>query len=240
MQLICYMSCFMGRHIFVSLLENPSQMQLNKLVFNPFQVNTYILSDETGECVIIDPACYGPDEQTLLSDHIHNNDLKVSAVLFTHGHIDHILGAAFVKNTYQVKSMAHKDSISFFEGSAAYGTMFGFDIETPPLPEIFLSQDDMVTFGSQRLKVLHTPGHANGSICFYSEAEKLLIAGDVLFQGSIGRTDLPTGNYELLINSIENQLLVLPAEVKVYPGHGPATTIGFERENNPFLTGISL
>ena len=170
-----------------------------------------------------------------MGNFIRLHGLNVTAVVFTHGHIDHILGAGFVRNTFQTKSMAHKDVIPFFEGSKAYGTMFGFDIDTPPLPEIFLSQDDMVTFGSQHLKVLHTPGHANGSICLYSEEAKLLIAGDVLFQGSIGRTDLPTGNYELLINSIENQLMVLPDDVKVYPGHGPATTIGFERENNLFL-----
>ncbi len=208
--------------------------------FNAFQVNTYLLYDSTGACAIIDPACYAPAEEQQLASFISKHNLSVTAVLFTHGHIDHILGAAFVNHTYQVKSMAHKDSISFFEGSAAYGTMFGFDIETPPLPEIFLAQDDVITFGNQRLKVLHTPGHANGSICFYAEADKLLISGDVLFHGSIGRTDLPTGNYELLISSIDNQLMVLPDEVKVYPGHGPATTIGFERENNPFLTGISL
>lgn len=210
-------------------------IQVIAFPFNPFQVNTYLIFDNTRECIIIDPSCYEPEEQKTLAEFIESQNLQPVKMIFTHGHVDHLLGAAFVSRRYRLKGMAHKDTLAFFEESVFHGRMFGFDAEQPPLPEYFPEHGDSITAGMFSLKVLHTPGHAAGSLCFYNEPEKLLISGDVLFNGSIGRSDLPTGNYDTLIRSIEEHLLVLPDEVKVFPGHGPATTIGHERLNNPFF-----
>ena len=212
-------------------------VQIGIQTFNPFQVNTYILSDETGECVIIDPACYEPHEEQQLAGFIEQEGLKPVAILYTHCHIDHILGNNFVIRRFGLKPLAHKDSLPFLINSRSHGKTFGFEVEDPILPEEYLDDGQEVAFGNQKLKALHTPGHAAGSLCFYHKEDGILIAGDVLFHQSIGRTDLPTGDFELLIRSIEEKLLSLPDEVKVYPGHGPSTTIGEERKHNPFLNG---
>lgn len=212
-------------------------IQIKSLVFNPFQVNTYILYDETRECVIIDPACYEPHEEKQMAAFIEKEQLKPVALLYTHCHIDHILGNNFMVKTYGLKPLAHRDSLPFLTNSQSYGKTFGFDVEDPILPEHFLEDGQEIGFGNQKLKALHTPGHAAGSLCFYHEEEGFVIAGDVLFHQSIGRTDLPTGDFDLLIRSIGDKLLSLPDAVKVYPGHGPSTTIGAERKHNPFLNG---
>ncbi len=208
---------------------------IKTLVFNAFQVNTYVLFDQTRECVIIDPACYEPDEERQLVAFIEKEQLKPVAVLYTHGHIDHILGNNFVVKHFGIPAITHRDSLPFISNSPAYGKTFGFDASDPILPEKFIEDGDVILFGNQQLTALHTPGHAAGSICYYHQAEGFVIAGDVLFSGSIGRTDLPTGDFDLLINSINEKLLTLPNQVKVFPGHGQATTIGQERHTNPFL-----
>lgn len=210
---------------------------IQPLVFNPFQVNTFVLYDETGECVIIDPACYEPHEEKELAAFIEKEQLKPVAILFTHCHIDHILGNNFSVRHFRIPAMAHRDGLPFLINSTAYGKTFGFEIEEPIMPEKFIEDGEIITFGHQKLKVLLTPGHAAGSLCFYHEKDSFVISGDVLFYNSIGRTDLPTGDFELLIGSIKDKLLSLPDEVKVFPGHGPATTIGHERNTNPFLNG---
>lgn len=210
---------------------------IETLVFNAFQVNTYVLFDQTRECVIIDPACYEPDEERQLIAFIEKKQLKPVAVLYTHGHIDHILGNNFVVTHFGIPSITHRDSLPFILNSPVYGKTFGFDAPNPILPEKFIEDGDVILFGNQQLTALHTPGHAAGSICYYHQAEGFVIAGDVLFSGSIGRTDLPTGNFELLIGSIKDKLLTLPESVIVYPGHGPTTSIGLEKQTNPFLNG---
>lgn len=206
--------------------------------FNSFQVNTYVLYDETGECVIIDPACYEKEEEKQLSDFILSEKLQPKHLLLTHAHIDHILGIRFVSDTYGITPLTHKDSMAFLESSREYGKVFGFDVKKPVLPDSFLSDGDTVSYGKQNLKVIYTPGHAAGSLCFYHEKDQFLIAGDVLFQNSIGRTDLPTGDHDTLIKSILHKIMILPDAVKVFSGHGPQTTVGRERTSNPFLNGL--
>ncbi len=210
-------------------------MKIKIFPFNPFQVNTYILFDQTKECIIIDPSCYDGKEEQELMNFIQDHELKPKMLLNTHCHIDHILGNNFIYRSFGLKPIVHKDSIYFLENAVEHGLTFGFQIEPPVMPEQFIEQDQLITFGDQQLKVLETPGHAAGSVCFYHEGEKVLIAGDVLFQQGIGRTDLPTGDYDLLIRSIQDQLLTLPGDVKVYCGHGSSTTIDQEKQHNPYL-----
>ncbi|MFW5793631.1 MAG: MBL fold metallo-hydrolase [Bacteroidota bacterium] len=210
-------------------------IKLKIFSFNPFQVNTYILYDETGECAIIDPACYEPYEEKQLADFIEDNNLKPVLQLYTHCHIDHVLGTNFVSNKYNLKPLTHKDSAVFLESAKVYGQSFGFEIEDLVKPDKWLDDNETITFGNQQLKTIHTPGHAAGSLCFYNEENKFVICGDVLFRESIGRTDLPTGDFDLLIRSIKEKLMVLPDDVIVYSGHGPESTIGYEKANNPFL-----
>ncbi len=213
-------------------------MNIKKFVFNPFQVNNFVLFDDTGECAIIDSSCYDKEEKKQLAAFIKENKLRPVLQLFTHCHIDHMVGSRFISKTYRLKPLTHKDSLAFLENSREYGKVFGFDVEKPVMPDVFLNDGDIVQFGRQELKVMHTPGHAAGSLCFYNEPEGCLFAGDVLFQGSIGRTDLPTGNHDMLIKSILHKLLVLPEETRVFTGHGPDTTVGGEKASNPFLTGV--
>lgn len=213
-------------------------IQVKHFVFNPFQVNTYILYDETGECVIIDASCYEKHEKKELSQFIEDNGLRPVLQLFTHCHIDHMLGSRFISKTYKLKPLTHKDSLTFLENSKDYGKAFGFDLDKPVMPDVYLDDGDILQFGSQEIKVLHTPGHAAGSLCYYSVEGNFVVVGDVLFRGSVGRTDLPTGDHDLLIKSILQKLMVLPPDTTVYAGHGPATSIGEERTANPYLTGV--
>lgn len=210
-------------------------LQIKVFSFNPFQVNTYILYDETSECAIIDASCYSEKEQQMLKAFITEKQLKPVLHLNTHCHIDHILGNNFVRENWNLKPLAHKDGLHFLENAVEYGDTFGFNVEQQVMPDEYLEDGQILKFGNQQLKVLYTPGHASGSVCLYHEEEKIVWVGDVLFQNSIGRTDLPTGNFNTLIESIKTKLFVLPDYVKVYPGHGAATTIGYEKENNPFL-----
>ncbi len=203
--------------------------------FNPFQVNTYVLYDETRECAIIDASCYENHEKTQLKAFIDEKGLKPVLLLNTHCHIDHILGNNFVADTWNIKPVMHKDSIPFLENAVEYGLTFGFNVQKPVMPNEFITDGQIVRFGGQQLKVLETPGHAAGSVCFHHKEENFVIAGDVLFHNSIGRTDLPTGDFDTLIQSIQSRLMVLPDETRVYCGHGPATAIGKERKDNPFL-----
>ncbi|MFO7978211.1 MAG: MBL fold metallo-hydrolase [Bacteroidales bacterium] len=213
-------------------------MQVEVMSFNPFQTNTYILYDETNQCVIIDPSCYEKHEQKKLSAFIEEKNLKPQALLLTHCHIDHILGSNYVSRKYKLKPLTHRDSMIFLENSRDYGKSFGFDLDKPVMPERYLEDGDLVEFGNQQLKVIHTPGHAAGSLCYFHKDSGALISGDVLFQNSIGRTDLPTGDHDTLVKSILQKIITLPEEVTVYPGHGPATNIGYEKKTNPFLTGV--
>lgn len=203
--------------------------------FNPFQENTYVLSDETGECVIIDPGCHISEEEQELKEYIDSNHLEPVKLLNTHCHVDHVLGNPFVADTWKLGLEMHKADLPVLESFPRVCEMYGVPGGTQPEPAHFLEEGEKVKFGNTTLEVLFTPGHAPGHVVFYHPEEKFIIGGDVLFQGSIGRTDLPGGDFPTLEKSIREKLYVLPGDVKVYPGHGPATTIGWEKKNNPFV-----
>lgn len=204
---------------------------------NPFYENMYILWDRTGSCVIIDPGCYTAAEKEEITDFISRNKLTPAYILNTHCHIDHVLGNKFLAEKYKVKIAAHKGELPVLDEVVNYAPTLGIYYEQSPAPEIFPEEGDILEFGNTRLRVIYAPGHSPASICFYCEEDKYLIGGDVLFYSSIGRTDLPGGDYKTLINSIRTKLFPLPDETKVYPGHMQATTIGREKMSNPFLNG---
>lgn len=203
--------------------------------FNPYQENTYLLSDETKNCVIIDPGCYTATEQKELSTYIEQQGLTVELLLNTHGHIDHMMGNSYVKNTYQVPFLTHELVIKELDYVPGYAPMFGLSVEPSPHPDTLLDEGDVVKFGNTELQVFFTPGHSAGHISFLHEESKQLFSGDVLFQGSIGRTDLPGGSYPVLMETIVKKILPLGDDVIVYSGHGPETSIGVERQSNPFI-----
>jgi glyoxylase-like metal-dependent hydrolase (beta-lactamase superfamily II) len=210
-------------------------IKIERFIFNLFEVNTYVLYDETKESVIIDPGCYESAEQNRLKKFIEEKGLKPVRLLNTHTHIDHILGNQFIVNQYNIKPEIHEKGLIFLNKLPDTAVGFGMIVNEVPQPGNFINDGDIIKFGNSRLKVLYTPGHANGSVCFYNEEQKFVIVGDVLFNQSIGRTDLPTGDFDLLNKSIEEELFTLPDDVIVYPGHGPETTIGFEKINNPYV-----
>ncbi len=203
-------------------------------VFNPFSENTYVLYDETNEALIVDPGCYGSQEQKTLSDFIKSSKLKVKLLLNTHCHIDHVLGNDFVKTTYQVPLLISPLEENLLRAVKTYAPNYGFANYREAEPDRWLSEGDEITWGNSLLKVLALPGHSPGHIGLYSQAQQFVLSGDVLFQGSIGRTDLPGGDLDTLIESIHKKLFVLPDEVVVYAGHGADTTLGEEKKDNPF------
>jgi len=211
-------------------------MKIKSFAFNPFQENTFVVYDETKECIIIDPGCYTEKERTELRRFITSEELKPVKLINTHCHIDHVLGNKFASELWNLELYMHKEDLPLLENAGNIGKMYGLeDYEGSPYPKHFLAQDDTLTFGESSFKILFTPGHAPGHICLYSKENNLLIAGDVIFQRSIGRTDLPGGDHGTLINSIITQLFPLPNETQVFCGHGPATNLGYEKEHNPFL-----
>jgi glyoxylase-like metal-dependent hydrolase (beta-lactamase superfamily II) len=210
-------------------------MFIRSFTFNAFSENTYLLHDESGECVVIDPGCYEPHEKATLTSYITQNNLKVVLLLNTHCHIDHVFGNKFIQDTYQVPFLIHEADLPTLQAVPVYAPSYGFPLYNPATPTGYLKPGENIAFGQTQLQILFTPGHAPGHVVFYNETEKICIGGDVLFQRSIGRTDLPGGNFDTLIQSIQTQLFTLPNEVVVYPGHGPSTTIGDEKKFNPFL-----
>jgi hydroxyacylglutathione hydrolase len=210
-------------------------LQIASMTFNPFQENTYVLYDATGSCIIVDPGCYEPEEQDELKTFISQNKLRVEKVLNTHCHIDHVLGNEFVKQAYGVGLYIHRLDEPVLRAVSAYAPNYGFNLYQPATVDGYLEEGGEVIVGQTKFTILFVPGHAPGHVAFYSAADKTLISGDVLFYNSIGRTDLPGGNYEILENSIRKELYILPDDTTIYPGHGPKTTIGFEKRTNPFV-----
>lgn len=210
-------------------------LQIQSFTFNPFQENTYVLWDETLDCVIIDPGCSNTYEQEELTRFIESEKLKPVKLINTHCHIDHVMGNAFVAKTFGLDLYIHKDDLFLLQNVENIGKMYGIFVVASSDPAYFLDENQHLTFGKTAMQIFHTPGHSPGSISFFDKESKTLVVGDVLFNGSIGRTDLPGGNYEILINSIVSKLLPLGDNVKVYSGHGPDTTIGREKITNPFL-----
>ena len=207
------------------------------LTQNPVQENTYLVYDnDSKETIIFDPGAFTNAEERELVATIDRLGLKPVKLINTHCHFDHIFGNAFVKQTYGLELGIHPLEEQLLEAGPMIVRNYGMPPMTPsPPPDYFLNDGDTVTLGDARFEVLFCPGHSPGSICFYNAAEGYVIAGDVLFRRSIGRTDLPLGDHDALIGSILTKLMPLPDEVVVYPGHGPCTTIGEERTENPFL-----
>lgn len=210
-------------------------MQVQRFTFNPFQTNCYVCSSGS-DAVLIDPSCATTDEFAVLEQYLGERDLTVRHLLLTHAHIDHIFGCAHFAEAFGMGFQMHREDLPLLSGAEEQARMFGVEIDPPPAPSNFLSEEDVIEFGDVSLAVLYTPGHSPGSICFYDEASRAVISGDVLFQGSIGRTDLWRGSLPELMRSIFERLLSLGDEVRVHPGHGPDTMIGRERVSNPFLT----
>lgn len=210
-------------------------MQVQRFTFNPFQTNCYVCSSE-GEAVIIDPSCMTPDEIGTVDAYVRDANLKVRHLLLTHAHIDHIFGCAHFAKTIGMDFQVHREELPLLSGAEEQARLFGVAIEPPPTTSRFLTEGVAVEFGGARLDVLHTPGHSPGSICFFDETSRAVISGDVLFQGSIGRTDLWRGSLPDLMRSIFGKLLALGDDVRLHPGHGPDSTIGRERTSNPYLT----
>ncbi len=208
---------------------------IKPFIFNSFQVNTYLLYDETNESIIIDPACSSEMEQQVLLDFIQKNNLSPRFIANTHGHIDHVIGVQAIADFFKIPFYIHKEDDFLLQRALESAIMFGFNLGQNPTADKFISESAPLTFGHSTIKLFHVPGHSPGSLVFYSENDGFIIAGDVLFNGSIGRTDLPGGNYETLISGIKEKLLVLPRETIVYSGHGNSTTIGHEHDTNPFL-----
>ncbi|WKZ59138.1 MAG: MBL fold metallo-hydrolase [Cyclobacteriaceae bacterium] len=213
-------------------------LQIKHFEFNPFQENTYVLYDETRACVIIDPGCSNKQEEDQLKKFIADNNLSVTQLVNTHCHIDHVLGNAFVKRTFGVKLFIHKIEEPLLRAVKTYAPNYGFFGYQDTEPDGFISEDDVLQVGNETLKILFVPGHSPGHVAFYHEQSQSLIGGDVLFYNSIGRTDLPGGDYDTLINSIHQKIFTLPDEVTVYCGHGPVTKIGYEKRTNPFCAII--
>ena len=211
-------------------------MNIKIFTFNQFFENTFIISDSTNECIIIDPGCYDKNEKQILQDYILANNLVPTRLINTHCHIDHILGNNFVSNTWDLELEIHHKDIDLLKNSKDIADLYGFvNYENSPITNKFLVEGDILEFGKSKLEVLFTPGHAPGHISLYSKNENFIISGDVLFNNSIGRTDLPGGDYSTLIDTIKSKILCLDDSTVVYCGHGPSTTVGKERINNPFL-----
>ncbi|MGN6249150.1 MAG: MBL fold metallo-hydrolase [Ginsengibacter sp.] len=209
--------------------------QIKTFTFNPVQENTYVLYNEQNECIIIDPGCYFDAEKEELKSFISSRKLKPKLLLNTHCHLDHVFGNKFIAEEFKLTLNTHAKEKDMLEMAPASGLMFNLPFDNYIGEVNYLKEGDVVKLGDDELKVIHAPGHSPGSVCFYCEKQHFIIGGDVLFQNSIGRTDLPGGSQQELLKSINEKLFKLPENVTVYPGHGPATTIGQEIKENPFL-----
>lgn len=211
-------------------------LKIKSFVFSPIQENTYLLYNEFNQCAIIDPGCYFDAEKEELTQFIKDNSLTVIHLLNTHCHLDHVFGNKYVAETYSLTPQIHKNEEQVLAFAPTSGLMYDLPFDNYTGQLLFLKEGDVVTIGKDELVVIEAPGHSPGHICFYNKAQGFLIGGDVLFNRSIGRTDLPGGNYDELIKNIKEKLLVLPNKTIVYSGHGETTTIGEEKVENPYLT----
>lgn len=210
-------------------------LSIKAFTFNPVQENTYVLYNEKGECCIIDPGCYFPEEKEELQSVIEKAGWKPVLLLNTHCHLDHVFGNQFVYDTWGLKLHIHEKEKLVLDFAPQSGLMWQMPFDNYTGPLLWLKEGTTIEIGDEELEIRFTPGHSPGSVSFYHEEGGFIIGGDVLFNGSIGRTDLPGGDMDTLINSIQTQFFTLPDETKVYSGHGPVTTVGFEKMNNPYV-----
>lgn len=215
--------------------KTTTMITIHPFTFGPIQENTYLLWDESKEALIIDPGNTGASEHAMLKAFIGEKGLVLKRLLLTHAHFDHVAGNRFIYDTYGLLPEMHQLDLPVLERQKEVCAVYGLPCEESPLPKTFIGEGDIIRFGNSSLEVVFTPGHAPGHITFYNTKEDFMICGDVLFRGSIGRTDIPGGDYNTLIRSIREKLFPMSDTMKVYNGHGPSTTIGFEKANNPFL-----
>lgn len=210
-------------------------MTIKTFVFNPLQENTVVLYDETGECIIVDPGCYESYEKEELVTFIKQNNLTPKMILNTHCHIDHVVGNQFVKEYFDIKLFVPEKDAPQIKAATTYAPMYGFHKFEESFPDGFIQENEVIEFGNSSLEVLQVPGHSPGHVAFYNAKEGVCINGDVLFKGGFGRYDLPGGNFQTLVKSIKNVMFQLPDETIIYCGHGPTTTIGYEKKFNPIV-----
>jgi hydroxyacylglutathione hydrolase len=213
----------------------PAMITIKSFTFNPFEENTYLLIGENRECIIVDPGFYADEEAEQFFSFIKAQNLIPTHLINTHCHLDHMFGVGDVQERYDLPLRIHKLEKPILDNVEAIANMYNLRMRKPVGKVDFISVDDRVLLDGQEFTILFTPGHSPGSICLYIGSQKALICGDVLFHGSIGRTDLPLGDFDTLIDSIRNQIFPLGEDVQVYSGHGPATSVGFEMKHNPFL-----
>ena len=210
-------------------------LRIHKFVFSPIQENTYILSNEKNECIIIDPGTYFDDEKDQLVNYIEKNRFIPTHLLNTHCHLDHVFGNKFIAEKYLLKLQIHANEKKVLDYAPTSGLMYNMPFDNYEGDLIFFKEGDIIRLGDDELLVIEAPGHSPGHVCFYCAKQHFIIGGDVLFKQSIGRTDLPRGNHELLLKNIRTKLFVLPDETIIYSGHGESTSIGHEKLHNPFL-----
>lgn len=210
-------------------------MQIKTYTFNEFRENMYVVYDDSLECILIDAGCSTSREEERLDAFIKEQKLKPVALVNTHGHVDHVIGNAYICEHYKVDSYLHPEDFILLDNVVAQGALFGMKVAQPPKPK---SLGSTITFGNSSFEVLHVPGHSKGSIALYSQVQGVVFSGDTLFQDSIGRTDLPGGDYDEIMNSLRNVLMNLPNDTIVLPGHGYETTIGEEKMQNPFINSF--
>lgn len=210
-------------------------INVKSFVFNPFMENTYLLYDETNECIVIDPGCYEKYEEEQVSGFIVETGLTVKLLINTHCHIDHVFGNQFIKDKYGVDLIIHEKEEDYLRSVKLYAPSYGISRFQESEADQYIEEGEKIRFGKSEMEVLFVPGHSPGHIALYCPGQNFCIGGDVLFKNSIGRTDLPGGNHQELLRSIKNKMMTLPDETLVYTGHGPSTTIGDEKKTNPFI-----
>jgi len=210
-------------------------LTIESFAFNSFQVNTYLVINQDRECLVVDPAFYSPEEASFFDHHITKNKYKIIGQVNTHCHVDHVLGVRHIQSSYKCPLRAHSSESGLLNNAPLMGEMFGLHVDPIPGIEQSIEDGEQIEIGAYSLRAILVPGHSPGSLSFYSPEGGFVITGDALFHRSIGRTDLPGGDYDTLISSILNRLLTLPPETVVYPGHGDPTTVGEEATDNPFL-----
>ena len=210
-------------------------LHIQSFVFNPFSENTYVIYNDKKEAFIIDPGNFTDKETDILHQFISDNHLEIQNILLTHAHIDHVLGLQKVYDYYKVPVLMHEIEQEMLDRNPMDANRFGFFFKPFDGKISYIKENEILKLNDDEFKILHVPGHSPGHVAFHNEAEKFMISGDVLFEGSIGRTDLYKGNAEELLKSIREKLFILNEETKVYNGHGNPTTIGFEKNHNPYF-----
>lgn len=205
---------------------------------NPFGENSYVLYNQSNKCIIVDAGFYNAREHEQLTSFLDKNNLVPTLALNTHAHIDHICGVEWAKSTFNIPFAMHKADMPVLEAVPSYGAALGFNVDTIPAVDRYITDGEVINFEGDTLRIIHTPGHTAGGVCIYIEAQKLLITGDTLFRESIGRTDLPTGDYDELMDSIIKKILPIGGDTTFFPGHGQHSTLAHETTQNPFVAEV--